>query len=321
MSTITKLGAVLLAGSLAACTETATEPTSDASSAVAADLDAKIAMLPPTPSSIATLAAAITYNQEIPVTSFAIGQGVQGSTVLNGFFNSSVWEYYWLCGVAGDAVRIETHRTTNEMDPAQSFFLGTTNDNTGVGPFNGGPNMTWLDFDDDNNGIPHGVGGFFADPRTDIVLPATAVYTLAVYDFIGQGPAPKFEIHAAGHNTCSLSIDIKPTSSRNPINTQSKGVIPVAILGSASFDVTAVDVTTLSFGPGGAATDHDLTDALTYADHLRDVNSDGYTDLVSHYRTQEAGFSSGDTQGCITADLVGFPGFPWTGCDVVDVIK
>ena len=94
-------------------------------------------------------------------------------------------------------------------------------------------------------------------------------------------------------------IDIKPGSDSNPINPKSKGLIPVAILGSASFDVTTVDVTTLAFGPGGATPAHDLTDPIVYADHLQDVNSDGFTDLVSHYATQDTGIAKGDIEACL----------------------
>jgi len=102
-----------------------------------------------------------------------------------------------------------------------------------------------------------------------------------------------------------VAIDIKPGSDPNSINLKSKGVIPVAILGSADFDVTIVDVNTLVFGPDGASPAHDLTDPLVYADHLQDVNFDGYVDLVCHFRTQETGIEAGDTSATLTFDTTG----------------
>ncbi|MBA7686010.1 hypothetical protein ES703_94441 [subsurface metagenome] len=113
-----------------------------------------------------------------------------------------------------------------------------------------------------------------------------------------------------------VAIDIKPGSYPNSINLKKeKGVIPVAILGSATFDVTTVDVTTLSFGPGGANPAHDLTDPDVYADHLQDVNEDGYIDLVSHYVSSESGIVSDDTSACLSGEYGG--GLPFTGCDSV----
>jgi hypothetical protein len=113
----------------------------------------------------------------------------------------------------------------------------------------------------------------------------------------------------------SVDIDIKPGSDSNPINRSGRGNLPVAILGSETFDVMDVDVTTLAFGPDAAAPSHDLTKPGLFADHLRDVNGDGFTDLVSHYRTQETGISPDDADACITGDLL--DGTPFEGCDAI----
>ena len=112
-----------------------------------------------------------------------------------------------------------------------------------------------------------------------------------------------------------LHIDIKPGSDPNSIKLRNKGVIPLAILGTDTFDVTDVDVTTLEFGPNGVGPAHDLTDPIVYADHLRDVNDDGFTDLVSHYRIQETGISVGDTEACVTGQTT--DGVSIEGCDAV----
>lgn len=110
----------------------------------------------------------------------------------------------------------------------------------------------------------------------------------------------------------SLLIDIKPGSDPASINPKSRGVIPVAILGSAMFDVNDVDRTTLTFGPADASPTHKALG------HIEDVNDDGFMDLVTHYRTQESGIVQGDTEACVTGNEL--DGTSLGACDAIRTV-
>jgi len=115
-----------------------------------------------------------------------------------------------------------------------------------------------------------------------------------------------------------IDLDIKPGSDSNPVSQSGQGKVPVAILGSDIFDVLDVDVTTLVFGPGAAAPSHDLTKPDAFEDHLRDVNDDGSTDLITHYRIQEAGIEADAAEACITGETL--DGIPFEGCDSIRAV-
>jgi len=67
-----------------------------------------------------------------------------------------------------------------------------------------------------------------------------------------------------------VPLDIKPTSCPNPINTKSKGVIPVAILGTTEFVVTQIDPNSILL-EGVAPT------MWAYEDVATPFDSEGYT--------------------------------------------
>jgi len=100
-----------------------------------------------------------------------------------------------------------------------------------------------------------------------------------------------------------VAIDIKPGSA--PV---CNGTIPVAILGSDTLDVIQIDQTTLSFE--GLGVRERRNGALSC--NIRDVNRDGYTDLVCRYQDTT-------TEGTLTGELL--DGTPVEGADTFCVVN
>lgn len=96
-----------------------------------------------------------------------------------------------------------------------------------------------------------------------------------------------------------IGIAIKPGDSTSPINPNSKGKTPVAILSTSSFNaVKSVDLSSLSFGSLGTES------SLVFCNpNGEDVNNDGLLDLVCHFDTQATSFQNGDGLGTLKGKL------------------
>jgi hypothetical protein len=94
------------------------------------------------------------------------------------------------------------------------------------------------------------------------------------------------------HSLCVIpvSIDIKPGDSSNTVNPSSGGVIPVAILGSWELDATKIDSLSLRINDAPVVAGKSGK-PLCHSD--KDVNGDGFFDVVCQVAISEIDLSSG----------------------------
>jgi len=113
----------------------------------------------------------------------------------------------------------------------------------------------------------------------------------------------------------TVGIDIKPGSDPNSINLGSSGVVPVAILGSDSFDATTVDPATVSLAGASVKMVGKSDKSLC---HEEDVNGDGYTDLVCQVYTAQFMIEEGQSTAVLEATTT--DGTPVRGEDDIRIV-
>jgi hypothetical protein len=106
-----------------------------------------------------------------------------------------------------------------------------------------------------------------------------------------------------------IELDIKPEEFPNRVNPGSRGVIPMAILGSRAFDVGRIDAASLSFGPASALPEREP--------RREDANGDGLIDLALHVRTQDSGIQAGDEDACVVGRV---DSTTFEACDSIETV-
>ena len=94
------------------------------------------------------------------------------------------------------------------------------------------------------------------------------------------------DIGAYEYAPLPVTIDVIPGNNSNAIQLQPNRLITVAVLGNAEFDARSIDAKSVTFGPGNACEVHKQG-------HFQDANSDGFTDLVLHFRCGDTGILPG----------------------------
>jgi hypothetical protein len=115
--------------------------------------------------------------------------------------------------------------------------------------------------------------------------------------------------------TISVEIDIKPGSDPNCFNNDGNGVIPVAILGSADFDVTQIDASTVMLEGLAVKATGKSNNLLA---HIENVNGDGFNDLVVQIQDIDRVFAPGDATATLTGEL--FDGTLFEGTDSICIV-
>ena len=153
-----------------------------------------------------------------------------------------------------------------------------------------------------------------------IDLPATlppenAPIPLGIFSFFNQVTYANVSILSFGLDIRELvkavDIDVKPGSDRNCFNINGHGVVPVAILGSAEFDVASVDSGTLKFG----GLDVGVRGNKFPMCGMEDVDGDGYLDLVCQFRDESDAWTAEDEEAALTGELLN--GTPIRGTDSI----
>jgi len=89
----------------------------------------------------------------------------------------------------------------------------------------------------------------------------------------------------------SVALDIKPGSCPNPLNVDSKGVLPVAILGTVEFDVNQIDIASIRLERVAPIRSNYEDVATPVSDgnecECTTEGPDGYTDLTLKFKTPQ----------------------------------
>jgi hypothetical protein len=111
-----------------------------------------------------------------------------------------------------------------------------------------------------------------------------------------------------------VRIDVKPGSDPNCFNINGAGVVPVAILGSATFDATQIDTSTLDFAGLAVRVKGNGTPQCG----ISDTNNDGFSDLVCQFQDDSNAWSPGTTTATLTGRLLNEMAFE--GSDAICVV-
>mgnify|MGYP001592955808 FL=1 len=122
---------------------------------------------------------------------------------------------------------------------------------------------------------------------------------------ISQIPSEGYGVIAEESGTVNrfipVLIDVKPDSSSNTINLGSNGFLPVAIFGSATFNVKQIDVATIKLANAGIKLKGNSQAIVNY----EDINGDDSIDIIIHVITDALQLTATDVKANLEGQLIG----------------
>jgi hypothetical protein len=228
-------------------------------------------------------------------------------------------EYYWtfrrIFYLPDDAYKISGELVTITADNAYKIYIN--------GVFIGGDGRLHRD-GPDNQEWRTVENYYYFD---GMLKPGENVIMIKAVNFFSWGPSSSnpagliYKVVLTYERPIEVSIDVKPGSFPNSICLSDQGLLPVAILRSADFDVNNIDPQTVNLcGIYITLRGSQKKPKLAYS--IEDVNGDGYMDFVAFFRVQDlvtAGVLAPDTtslrlDGCL------YDGTKFFGTDSVNIV-
>jgi len=210
---------------------------------------------------------------------------------------------------------------SNDSDPDGNLNQNSADlPDPSEGPYNG-------------TAVSNGDGTITYTPNTDFIGTDTFVYKICDTGVPALCNTALVTIEVA----VPVAVDIKPGSCPNPFNLKSRGVLPVAILGTPDLDIATIDrasirlqigtqeVTPIRSSMEDVATP--FTGEITSCEDCAESGPDGYIDLTLKFSTQEIvqaiGVNNVNDGDCFILTLTGRldDGTPIIGEDVLRILK
>lgn len=296
----------------------------------------------------------------------ATAYAISGNNILSGFpngagypntegatlvlvFEHPLWDFNKIA-VFGGATTFSAQSVVNNIGSYMGWTGGSLGDQLAQ--------HTYIMSDGQSNGPACGTafnGTPTSGPGT-LIMPADAFpgadgnfwdsHTLDVSSFFPSGVSTSANPEASAEIDCitwgghiisiktmlHAFVDVKPGSCPNSFNVGNKGNLPVAILGSAGFDVSNIDPSTVMLNgvsPTGGILISDVSMPYTsFQTGCMDCNYGGpdmMYDLVLHFKSQDVTATLGTvaTNDCIPVLIEGYfyDGTPFEGTDILRIIN